>query len=513
MNISHLRILGYDAYALFKAPGRHKLQQKADRYVLVGYGVDIGTYRLLHPNRRTILVTRDVVFNEEGFVRTKFLPHHGHVGMEGESGHEDLMPSDVDWLPTRSGPGHDDDNDDDDGDDGEMQDGPEEAEDGDASRPVTPDRPAPRRSTRIHQPQVQRVLRPSTPPSPTPLAQGSSSPLASARSESPDPLTDPRCNPGAFIDRGSDVESEGGGVMLVTLDTKQKIEVPGSYNEAIKSPYAEYWQRAMQEEVDALRQFGTWELTSIPQDHPILTGKWHYDVKVKSESSVHFKARWVACGFTQQHGIDYNETFAPVMNGKAWHILYALAAEKGYKIRQFDVSNAFLNGKLGEQVYLEQPHGFVEGSHLVCRLVKSLYGLKQAANVWFKELVDILLKELGFKQTQSDSVVFVKDVENGHLIIGGHVDDLLAIAPSESVLNSFSEDLAKHLKIKSGQLDTFLGVQAGQDPRTGTITIHQQRKIVDLLTDFGMLDSHPVSTPMQHNIELSRADCPTTDQG
>ena len=116
------------------------------------------------------MVTRDVVFNEEGFVRTRFLPHHGHVGMEGESGDEDLMPSDQDWLPTESRPGHDEDDDD---DDGEEQDGPEEAEDGDALRPVTPDRPAPRRSTQIHQPRVQRVLRPSTPPSPTPLAQGS----------------------------------------------------------------------------------------------------------------------------------------------------------------------------------------------------------------------------------------------------------------------------------------------------------------------------------------------------
>ena len=200
------------------------------------------------------------------------------------------------------------------------------------------------------------------------------------------------------------------------------------------------------------------------------------------------------------------------MNGKAWHILFSLAAEWGYQIRQFDISNAFLHGNLDERIYIEQPHGFVQDPSLVCKLRKSLYGLKQAANVWFKELVDILLHRMGFKQLQSDIVVFTKDVEGGRLMIGGHVDDLLAIAPSEKALNDFQQELAKHLRVKHGDLDTFLGVQARQNLETGTITIHQKRKVVDLLTEFGMLDSRPVSTPMQPNIELSRADCPTTEE-
>ena len=86
MSLKHLRVLGCDAYALVKAPGRDKLQQKGDRYVLVGYGVDRGTYRLLHPYRRTILVTQDVVFNEEGFIRKRYLPFRDHVGSGGYNG-------------------------------------------------------------------------------------------------------------------------------------------------------------------------------------------------------------------------------------------------------------------------------------------------------------------------------------------------------------------------------------------------------------------------------------------
>jgi hypothetical protein len=145
--------------------------------------------------------------------------------------------------------------------------------------------------------------------------------------------------------------------------------------------------------------------------------------------------------------------------------------------------------------------------------VKSLYGLKQAANVWYEELVGILLNKMGFRRLQADSVVFVRDLSEGTLIAGGHVDDFIVIAPVDAALRSFTDELAGHLKIKSGQLDTFLGVQSKQDPYTGTITIHHQRKITDLLAECGMLDSRPVSTPMQPNIELSRADCPTSDIG
>lgn len=125
---------------------------------------------------------------------------------------------------------------------------------------------------------------------------------------------------------------------------------------------------------------------------------------------------------------------------------------------------------------------------------------------------DILKEKMGFQQTMSDSVVFLKEVEGGKLIVGGHVDDFLVIAPTDQLLDSFGEQLAQHLKIKSGQLDTFLGVQSRQDPVTGTITIHHQGKIVDLLTEFGMINTHPVSTPMQPGIQISRADCPTTEE-
>ena len=420
-SLLHLKILGCDAYALVKAPGRDKLQQKADRYILVGYGIDRGTYRLLHPNKRTVLVTRDVTFNEEGFVRKRYLPFRDHVGME-DRGDELIRPACElrDHSPIDSNLPKDRPHDDDDDDDTDYHTSlPAPAENGapQVSQPIpkrvttehhhpetevapapvarTPPpqqplqslEPPPKSHRHLH---ARRPARPPTPPSPTPLV---SPDTPQDHPESPDPLTDSQYNPPrlpfGIPARGSvDLSAESPPpnligdevddplLMAVTLETTDHIEVPQSYQEAISGPYAEYWQKAMLEEVEAHIQFGTWELVPPPNGPPVLTGKWTFAVKVLSPNTVRFRARWVARGFNQQHGIDYNETFAPVMNTKAWHILYALAAELGYKIRQYDVSNAFLHGRLVEQVYLEQPHGFGEGSNLVCRLVKSLYGLK-----------------------------------------------------------------------------------------------------------------------------------------
>ena len=184
--------------------------------------------------------------------------------------------------------------------------------------------------------------------------------------ESPDPLTDPQYNPpdalGGILARGSvepdlraespppdlaSDESDDPLLLTVTLETTDHIEVPQSYQEAISGPYAEYWQKAMLEEVEAHIQFGTWELVPPPNGPPVLTGKWTFAMKVLSPNTVRFRARWVARGFNQQHGIDYNETFAPVMNTKAWHIIYALAAELGYKIRQCQCLSAWKTGRAG----------------------------------------------------------------------------------------------------------------------------------------------------------------------
>ena len=560
VDLSHLRVLGCDAYALHKGPGRHKLEPKGDRYVLIGFGTDSGTYRLLHPNRRTIVISRDVVFNEEGFIRRRYLPFYDHAGMEGATGGNDdlISPTYKSKQPPSSGihplnidPSTLNEDNDDSSDDDDYLAGPPEpvAVPGIAAEPhpVAP----PRTPSPSHQPPQQpsyhpklakpknrrQIERPPTPPSPSPPGNTATNNRQEVRSESPDPLT--LLEKPELEARNNEIHSWRGSEQsvddelppwldnddsldpltdpkfdfdanMVIMETKDRIDIPKSFKEAMRSPYSDKWLAACEEEMDALIKKQTWDLIANPGDHPVLTGKWVFDVKVHSPTQVRFKARWVARGFNQQYGIDYKETFAAVMVSKSWHILLAIAAETGYKIRQYDVSNAFLNGNLEEKVYLEQPHGFAKDPSKICALKKSLYGLKQAANVWNQELERILTTEMKFVQTKADSVVFVRNTDNTKVILGGHVDDLLVLAQTEAILDSFGEELARHLKIKSGDLQLFLGVEIIQNSRTGTISIHHRRKITNLLSDLGMFDAKPVSTPLQPNVNLSRADCPTT---
>ena len=199
--LEHLRVLGCDAYALHKAPGRNKLQEKADHYLLVGYGDTTGTYKVYDPKKRTILITRDVVFNEEGFIRRRYLPYQDHFGMGDDIEGDDLIPpannhpSSRDLLPDDA-----EDDDDDDDDDGhphhppppparDMPDSPNPAVKDEHQSEAGPSQPRqqtppPRPVPRIKVPKLKSrkvPVRPPTPPTPTPQRDAE-------QPESPDPL-------------------------------------------------------------------------------------------------------------------------------------------------------------------------------------------------------------------------------------------------------------------------------------------------------------------------------------
>lgn len=153
---------------------------------------------------------------------------------------------------------------------------------------------------------------------------------------------------------------------------------PSSFS---KSIIDSCWKVAMTQEFEALLANGTWTLCPRPLDHNITRNKQVYKIKQKPDGSVErFKARLVAKGFEQQSGIDYNETFSPVIKPSTIRVILSLAVQFDWSIRQLDISNAFLHGYLGEEVFMEQPQGFVDKDypHHVCKLHKSLYGLKQA---------------------------------------------------------------------------------------------------------------------------------------
>ena len=197
--------------------------------------------------------------------------------------------------------------------------------------------------------------------------------------------------------------------------------------------------------------------------------------KLSPDGSVKwYKARLVAQGFSQKFGFDYEETFIPVVRFESVRVVIALAAQHGLKLHQMDVATAFLNGKLEEEeeVYMKQPEGFVATGqeNLVCKLKRSIYGLKQSSRCW-NHALDGQLKKMGFKQTASDPCLYVTSEEE-IFIIAVYVDDILLSGKSDQMMVRIKETLAWRFEMKDlGMLHHFLGVKVVQNSSTGEIWI------------------------------------------
>src|SRR6195952_2542448 len=168
-------------------------------------------------------------------------------------------------------------------------------------------------------------------------------------------------------------------------------------------PDANLWLTAIEAEYESLQRTDTYELTQLPGGRQAIGCKWVFKIKRHADGSIdRYKARLVAKGFSQKEGLDYKETFAPVAKFASIRALLALAAHQDYEVHQMDVKTAFLNGDLDVELYMQQPEGFVAGEeHLVCKLQKSIYGLKQAGRAWFEKINAALIK-MAFAPLDSD---------------------------------------------------------------------------------------------------------------
>ncbi|UYV73755.1 hypothetical protein LAZ67_11000746 [Cordylochernes scorpioides] len=264
-------------------------------------------------------------------------------------------------------------------------------------------------------------------------------------------------------------------------------------------------KKAMEEEFDSLIENKTWELVDPPKGQNVIGSKWVLKKRYSSDGSLErHKARLVARGFSQQYGIDYEETFAPVVRQSTIRVFLALAVEYNLIVHQMDVQSAYLNGEIKEEVYMAQPENFVSRKYpeKVCRLKKAIYGLKQAGIVWHEKL-DTELKYLGLKQIQSDNCVYIKHHE-GILLVAIYVDDLIIAAEREDTLISFKESMKKIFKIKDlGKINYCLGIRI-QTEKDGSISIDQEKYIEELLAKYRMKEVKPISTPMDSNSKLTK---------
>ncbi|CCO33001.1 Retrovirus-related Pol polyprotein from transposon TNT 1-94 Includes: RecName: Full=Protease [Rhizoctonia solani AG-1 IB] len=257
--------------------------------------------------------------------------------------------------------------------------------------------------------------------------------------------------------------------------------VPRSYREAIEGPDAHLWMAAIIKEFGTLLAKGTFVYVSIlPPGCKALKGMLVFAIKVNGT----YKARLVIKGCAQRLGRDYNETFSPVARSASLRLVTAVAVRDGLTLYAADFTAAFLNGKLEEEIYMEQPDGWVappehKGSYL--KLVRSLYGLKQAGRVWYECLSSALL-ELGFIRFDSDNCVFMRRrKDTGLILLAVHVDDLTGAAPNDAAWDSFCAELNTKYELKNlGRAKEILGLEIMQDIKAGTASITQRRYIEDL---------------------------------
>ncbi|KAL2922825.1 Retrovirus-related Pol polyprotein from transposon TNT 1-94 [Bienertia sinuspersici] len=291
-------------------------------------------------------------------------------------------------------------------------------------------------------------------------------------------------------------------VFIAALDAGVE---PCTFKEAMKH---EGWRAAMQKEITALEDNETWVMQELPPGKKALGSKWVYKIKHNSDGTVErLKARLVIYGNHQVEGIDYNETFAPVAKMVTVRAFLAIAAAKNWELHQMDVHNAFLHGDLDEEVYMRPPPGF-HGSApgLVCRLQKSLYGLRQAPRCWFAKLASAL-KRYGFVQSYSDYSLFTMTSGDIQLSILVYVDDLIISGNNSSAISAFKEYLSSCFHMKDlGLLKYFLGIEVARSNEG--IFLCQRKYTLDIIAETGLLGARPATFPIEQNHTLATADGP-----
>ncbi|KAH9746928.1 retrovirus-related pol polyprotein from transposon RE1 [Citrus sinensis] len=257
------------------------------------------------------------------------------------------------------------------------------------------------------------------------------------------------------------------------------------------------WYMAMTDELHALRNNETWTLVPAESATKIVGNKWVFRVKYNPDESVSkYKARLVAKGFHQTYGVDFFETFSPVVKPCTIRIILSLAVMNHWTIRQLDVNNAFLNGVLSEEVFMHQPEGFIDPQHptYVCKLNKALYGLKQAPRAWYDRLRGSLL-QWGFHTSRSDTSLFLKHTGSDILVILIYVDDILVTGSSSAQIEKIIALLGSEFALKDlGDFNYFLGLEV--TPSSAGLHLSQTKYVGDILKKAHMLDSKGCNTLM-----------------
>ena len=440
-DVSHFKVFGCKAYMHVPKENRKKWDSKTKKCIFVGYSITSKGYRLYDPVSRKICVSRDVLFDEDEFIQRK---KEIQVFDTGDSENEEEIQEINEPMPQATQEDHDN-----------IDNEESTSEETDVIQQQQP-----RRSTRKREPPDRHGV----------------------------------------VITGNWWENN-----VACSDGEYSFEEPTTVNEALNGPDNEQWKRALDNEYSAHIKNNTWTLTNLPKGRKAIDCRWVFKVKYKADGSVErHKARLVAKGCSQKPGLDYEETFSPVAKYTSIRTLLAIANQLNLEVHQMDVSTAFLNGKLEEEIYMSQPEGYVkEGEEeLVCKLNKSIYGLKQSSRCWFNT-IDEFLENSGYTKSSSDPCIYIKREGEDIMLIALYVDDLIPASNSKSMLLREKAALRQRFEMKDlGEVHYCLGIQVERDKDNKRMRLHQAQYLENLLEKFGMQDCKPAATPVDQSTKL-----------
>ena len=445
-----LHVFGSAAYYHVK---ESKLDPRAKKALFMGISSGVKGYRLWCPNSKKIIFSRDVTFDESAMLK-KVTHSNSEDQTGGVQQQVENTPQQVELVKTVSKPASED--------NPVAEDDVEEEEE-----VLTQEPPQQQESIAVNRPrrEIQK--------------------------------------PARFSD-------------MVAYALPVVDEVPFTYREAIRSSENEKWKRAMDDEMQSLQKNQTWKLIQLPRNKKAIGCKWVYAKKEGFPNEVRFKARLVAKGYAQKEGIDYNEVFSPVVKHSSIRILLALVAQFDLELVQLDVKTAFLHGDLEEEIYMTQPEGFkVAGKeNWVCKLKKSLYGLKQSSRQWYKRF-DRFMVGLKYTRSKFDHCVYFRKLRDGlfiYLLL--YVDDMLIASKSQDEIEKLKTQLNQEFEMKDlGEAKMILGMEITRDRKRGKLCLSQRQYLKKVLQRFGMTEqSKPVSTPLAPHFKLSSSLSPSTDE-
>ncbi|SGY29905.1 BQ5605_C002g01094 [Microbotryum silenes-dioicae] len=295
---------------------------------------------------------------------------------------------------------------------------------------------------------------------------------------------------------------------------EEDIEIPKTFDEAMKSPYRNHWIEAMVSELLQFDHHGVFQEVTWHEGIRVLGTIWVYNIKRDANGKIiRFKARLVAQGFAQRPGVDYHDTYAPVARSSTILFLIALAAAQGLHLEQFDFDCAFLNGKMTEDVYVRYPKGWngPKSPGKCLKLVGSMYGTKQAPREWYRAVNDLLVSR-GYMRATADACLYIKHSGTSFAIITLYVDDGLIASNDQSFLESELVSLHKAFKLKRlGLVSYFLGFEVHRTK--DHILVHQSKYVWTMLEkfDFASPSKRRAFTPMDDRPSLRIDTTPFAD--